>query len=380
MNFVTDACGTSKRCSTQPLAGKTYTLFPKKVAYLIYLFVFEVGSLVCALAPTSKALIVGRAVAGLGASGIFSGGLTLLTTIIPLHKRAVWTGTMSSTFAIASIIGPVLAGALTQHVTWRWCFYINVSHFQTFWSHFVILLVSPEAYQRFLQLPIGGASALVFFLLVHLKAAKTENLSLRQKLDNTDLIGFSLLAGSLTMLLIALNWGGTLYNWSSPTIVGLLVGAVVIMGIFVPWQLYRRDNALVPPRLFAVNRNPAILCTAAFFVSGPFQIVIYWLPIWFQCVLGSSPMQSGINYFPTVVSDTLAAFIGSGLVMKFGWWNPFLLFAEAMVCVGAGLLSTIYPNISGAHWVGYQIFGGVGYSLAISLVRRSLLHYIVDMF
>lgn len=113
-------------CATQPLAGKAYTLFPKKLSYLLYVFLFEVGSLVCALAPSSRALIAGRAVAGFGASGIFAGGFTILTTIVPLHKRAVWTGTVGSTFAIASIVGPVLGGALTEHVSWRWCFYINV--------------------------------------------------------------------------------------------------------------------------------------------------------------------------------------------------------------------------------------------------------------
>lgn len=115
------------RCASQPLAGKTYTLFPKKLGYFAYIFIFEVGSLLCALAPSSQALIVGRAIAGLGASGIFAGGFTVLTTVIPLHKRAIWTGTMSSVFAISSIIGPVIAGALTQSVTWRWCFWINVS-------------------------------------------------------------------------------------------------------------------------------------------------------------------------------------------------------------------------------------------------------------
>lgn len=113
--------------ASQPLAGKMYTLFPKKISYLLYLLVFELGSLVCALAPSSHALIVGRAIAGLGASGVFAGGFTILTTVVPLHKRAVWTGIMGSTFSIASIVGPVLGGALTQHVTWRWCFYINVN-------------------------------------------------------------------------------------------------------------------------------------------------------------------------------------------------------------------------------------------------------------
>lgn len=102
------------RCASQPLAGKTFVLFPKKLIYLIYLAIFEIGSLVCALAPSSQALIVGRAVAGLGASGMFAGGFAVQATIIPLHKRAIWIGAISSTFVVASIVGPVIGGALTQ--------------------------------------------------------------------------------------------------------------------------------------------------------------------------------------------------------------------------------------------------------------------------
>ncbi|RWA10590.1 hypothetical protein EKO27_g4512 [Xylaria grammica] len=328
-------------CASQPLAGKTYTLFSKKAAYLVYLFVFEVGSLVCALAPTSKALIVGRAVAGLGASGVFAGGFTLLTTIIPLHKRAIWTGTFSSIFALASIIGPILGGALTQHVTWRWCFYIN--------------------------LPIGGAAAALFFVLVRLRPGKLETQPLKAKLEALDGLGFILIAGSITMILLALVWGGVQYPWNSSVEIGLFVGAGVIFTLFVFWQIHRGEKALIPPRLFTVNRNPALLCSAAFFVNGPFQVVIYWLPIWFQAVLRTTPTQSGIDYFPTVIADVLAAFIGSGIVMTLGWWNPFLLFAEASVSLGGGLLSTLYPGISAGHWIGYQIFGGVGYSLASNI-------------
>jgi MFS family permease len=100
-------------CATQPLAGKIYTLFSKKMTFLVYIFFFELGSLVCALAPSSRALIAGRTIADFGASGIFAGSLTTLTTIIPLHKRAVWTGIMGSTFSIAIIAGPVIGGALT---------------------------------------------------------------------------------------------------------------------------------------------------------------------------------------------------------------------------------------------------------------------------
>ncbi|KAI0477870.1 MFS general substrate transporter [Xylariaceae sp. FL0804] len=333
-------------CSTQPLAGKMYTLFPKKVVYLIYLFVFELGSLVCALAPSSHALIAGRAVAGLGASGIFAGGFTIITTIVPLHKRAVWTGVMGSTFSIASIVGPVLGGAFTQHVTWRWCFYIN--------------------------LPIGGAAGLAFFVLVHLNPSETEKKPIGAKLRSLDGVGLLLFGGSIVMLLLALQWGGVEYAWSSSVIIGQFVGFAVVFLLFIIWDIRRGENALIPSRLFTVNRNPALLCAAAFFVNGPFQIIIYWLPIWFQGVLGVTPTQSGIDFFPTVISDVLAAFIGSAIVMQLGWWNPFLLFAEAMVCLGGGLLTTIYPTISSGHWIGYQIFGGIGYSLASNLSHLAM--------
>lgn len=114
-------------CAFTPLAGKTYTLFPQKLMYLAYVVVFEAGSLLCALSPSSAALIAGRAIAAIGAAGIFAGGFSILASIVPLQKRAAWIGSIGATFSVASIVGPLISGGLTQHVTWRWCFYINVS-------------------------------------------------------------------------------------------------------------------------------------------------------------------------------------------------------------------------------------------------------------
>ncbi|KAK0714466.1 major facilitator superfamily domain-containing protein [Apiosordaria backusii] len=282
-------------CASQPLAGKMYTLFPKKMAYLSYLLLFEVGSLVCALAPSSRALIAGRAIAG--------------------FETGVWTGVMGSSFSIASIVGPVIAGGFAQNVTWRWCFWIN--------------------------LPIGGAAAVVFFALVHLRPAPTEFPPLKNKLGSIDGLGLVLFAGSITMLLLALQWGGIEYAWSSSVVVGLLVGFGVVFILFVFWTVRQKEEALIPPRLFTVNRNPALLCAAAFFVNGPFQVIIYWLPVWFQGVLSASPTKSGIDFFPTVISDVLAAFIGAGIVTQLGWWNPFLIFAEILGGVGYSLASNL---------------------------------------
>jgi MFS family permease len=337
-------------CASQPLAGKTYTLFPKKTNYLIYLSIFELGSLLCGLAPSSRALIAGRAIAGFGASGVFAGGFVILTTIIPLHKRAIYTATMSSTFAVASIVGPVLGGSLTQHASWRWCFYIN--------------------------LPIGALAALVFILVFHVRPAATEDAKLTDKLKGLDAVGFVLFASAITMLLLALQWGGGIdHAWNSSLIIGLFVGFGLVLILFICWQLHMQDSALIPPKLFE-NRNAWLICTSSFFVNGPFQTIVYWLPIWFQVVQGVSPTRSGIHYLPTVIADVLASFIGAGIVMKLGIWNPFLLFAEAMVCIGAGLLTTLSPNVSDAKWIGYQIFGGIGYSLASNLVSAEILQRI----
>ena len=264
---------------------------------------------------------------------------------------------MSSTFAIASIVGPVIAGAFTEHITWRWCFY--------------------------LYLPIGGFAAVLILFLFRIKGAATEKARLLEKIKGLDGLGFVLFAGSITMLLLALQFGGTAYAWKSSVVIGLFVGFGVTMLAFIPWQLYLQDTALIPPKLFK-NRNASLIFSSSIFVNGPFQTIVYWLPIWFQAVLGVNPEASGIRYLPTVISDALASMIGAGIVMQLGVWNPFLLFAEVMVCIGGGLLTTIHPGISDGHWIGYQIFGGIGYSLASNLVGpvcdllRGLSHLILS--
>jgi MFS family permease len=262
--------------ASQPLAGKGYTLWPKKLVYLLYLLAFEIRSLVCGLAPSSSALIAGRAVAGFGASGVFAGGFTILTTINPLHKRAVWTGLMGATVSIASIVGPVIARALTQNVTWRWCFYINVGLVH---GCDVVGLKTLIKY----NLDLFSEVAHWWRRCHHVLSPRPSSSGRNRKEDHhqgqarvLDILGFVLFASSITMLLLALQWDGIERLWSSSVIIGLLVSFGVVMLLFVLWTLRQKENALVPPWLFTVNKNPALLCAAAFFVNGPFQVIIYW--------------------------------------------------------------------------------------------------------
>lgn len=211
-------------CSLQPSFGKVYTYFDVKYTYLFALVLFEVGSIICAAAKSSPMFIVGRAVAGAGAAALFSGGMTIIGYSVPLRKRAIYIAALSSMFGIASVVGPILGGALTDKASWRWCFWIN--------------------------LPFGGVSLAVVGFFFSNPERQYSHIPFKERMKQVDIIGAVFLICAIVSLLLALQWGGQTYPWKNSKVWGCLLGFGLIIIVFIGIQIFQKDAATIPLRVF----------------------------------------------------------------------------------------------------------------------------------
>ncbi|QIW97517.1 hypothetical protein AMS68_003035 [Peltaster fructicola] len=328
-------------CAFQLFFGRLYTFFNVKLVFLVAVGLFELGSLICGAAPTSNALIIGRALAGLGSAGLFSGALIIMAHIVPLRQRPIYIGLAGSMYGIASVAGPLLGGVFTDHLSWRWCFYIN--------------------------LPIGAVTFIfVLLFLGNSTGASNATLTPLQKLRKLDIVGTIAFVPGIICLVLALQWGGLTYAWSSGPVVTCLVLFVLLMIVFIIDQWWQQDNGTVPPRVF-LQKSVFGSAWWAFMFGGSFFILVYYVPIWFQAVWGISATQSGIDSLPLVLAcSVFCALSGVGIYL-FGYFTPWLFAASCVMAVGSGMISTFWPLIPISKWIGYQILAGAGFGMGIQV-------------
>ncbi|THC94946.1 hypothetical protein EYZ11_005585 [Aspergillus tanneri] len=322
--------------SLTPLTGKFYSNFKSKWTFLGFFTIFELGSLLCGVANSSKMLIVGRAIGGMGGSGMVNGALNIVAGAVPMHKRPPLIGVMMGFGQLGLVLGPLIGGAFTTYSTWRWCFYIN--------------------------LPIGGLVAilLVFTKMPEQKPKRPAIDVLRDSFTRKfDLLGFALFAPAAIQLLLALQYGGHQYAWKSSTVIGLFCGSGATFIAFFIWEWRVGNDAMIPLSIVC-KRIIWCSCILSMMLFGITMIVAYYLPIYFQSVRGKTAIISGVDLLPNILGQLFLAVVSGVMMGKLGYYLPWSIFGCVLTTIGSGLLSTISPTTSTKDWVGYQLLIGLG--------------------
>ncbi|SPO07787.1 related to major facilitator (MFS1) transporter [Cephalotrichum gorgonifer] len=322
--------------------GKAYKYFSLKYTYIAAIFVFEVGSLICALAPNSTALIVGRAICGIGAAGIGTGAYTIIGFVASPRKRPTFTGFVGLSHGVASILGPLVGGVFSDHVTWRWCFWIN--------------------------LPIGGLSALtILFFFQPPDSAKPVIATGTEKFLQMDPVGVVIIMGGILCYLLALQYGGeTNSHWDKGKVIGLVIGFTLLSVTFVTWEYYQGERAMLVPRIIK-QRAIGISAIFTMFFSGSYFLVIYYLPIYFQSVHGTTPTMSGVYNLPLILVVAVAMISSGIMISKWNLAVPLKILGSIIAVIGAALFYTFELDSNLGRIIGYQIIGGIGWGLAFQV-------------
>jgi len=313
-----------------PSWGKVSDIFGRKPMLLLANIIFMIGSLIAALSTSIGMLIAARAIQGIG-----GGGLVILVNIVvgdlfSLRSRGAFYGMIGAVWAIASAIGPIIGGAFTEKVSWRWCFYIN--------------------------LPLDG---LAFFILLFFLDLKTPRTPIMDGLKAIDWVGSLLVVGATLMLLFGLQYGGVTDPWDSATVICLIVFAAVTFALFFYWEYKFALYPVMPYGLFKKLTNVATLLVV-FFHGFVFISSSYYLPLYFQAIRGASPIRSGVLLLPTALALAVTS-IGTGVfIRKVGLFLPPMYFGMFMMTVGFGLLVNLDASSSLAKIVVYQVVAGFG--------------------
>ncbi|KAL2875563.1 hypothetical protein SGCOL_009180 [Colletotrichum sp. CLE4] len=276
--------------------GQAYSLFNNKWTFLTSVVIYLAGSAVCGSAPTSVALIIGRAIQGVGMAGVFGGSFIVIARITPLRKRSLFAGLFGAAYAIASVIGPIM---------------------------------------------------------------ELNSMTPIQLAKKFDLLGTTLLLASLVCLMLALQWGGGEYPWNDARVIAVLIVFGVNLLPWMALQYFQGDDATVPLSIVK-QRSVASSNLYLLFLNGAFGVFIFYLPVWFQSIRGDDAESSGLKQLALCISTAVGSIAAGGLVMAIGFYNPFVIAGSVLVTAGSALLMTIKADAALGILVGAQILVGAG--------------------
>ncbi|KAF4637158.1 hypothetical protein G7Y89_g908 [Cudoniella acicularis] len=316
--------------ASTPSWGKFSDIWGRKPIILLATAVFFVGSLLCATSVSISMLIAARCIQGVGSGGLIILVNIAISDLFSMRNRGKYFGMVGMVWAFASSVGPILGGVFTEKVSWRWCFYIN--------------------------LPITGSVFILICIFLHLDNPKTP---VWDGLKAVDWAGSLTIVGGTLMLLLGLELGGITYPWGSAQVVCLIVFGIVVAGLFIinEWKFARYP--VMPLRLFNNLSNIAALgvcfCHGFVFISGT-----YYLPLYFQAVLGATPLLSGVYLMPLALSLSFTSAVTGIMIKKTGKYLPPIWFGLFFMTLGFGLFIDLNAQETWAKIIIFQIIAGIG--------------------
>jgi MFS family permease len=300
---------------------------------LIAVSIFAAASIIAALSTTMRMLIAARALQGVAGGGLMQMVTITISDLFSMRKRSLYLSLMGVIWALAGTTGPLIGGAFTQLVSWRWCFWIN--------------------------LPSCGFAfvALLLFLDVHNPRTKFS-----EGIKAIDWFGTLSILSVTLLLLLGLNFGGTTFPWDSPKVICLIVFGTLMIGFFLYSEKRLAKYPLMPLGMFGDWSNNAV-----FLVAFSHSMVAigaeYYLPLYFQSVKQVSPLQSGILILPTMITEAAIDIVSGVLIHQTGRYREITWAGVVLMALGTGLFIDFQTDTSTAKIVGYQIVSGVGTAL-----------------
>ncbi|KAJ6190546.1 Major facilitator superfamily domain general substrate transporter [Penicillium mononematosum] len=294
----------------------------------------DVGCIVAAAAPNSVSVIIGRAIQGLGASGVLGGTLIVINYVAPPRNHPLLIGTWMASFMVSTILGPVIGGAFTSGVTWRWCFWIN--------------------------LPVGGPIIVLLLLFLRIpKHIKKVPATWQEIILALDLPGFCLLLVSLICLTLALQWGGQTKAWNDGSVIATLIMWIVLSIGFLVTEWFQGHRAMVPFSILKLRMtwSNALFCLISY--AALYQVLFY-LPIYFQSIHGQSAIISGVNTLPFLAFFALGAVVSGAVIGKTRYTQPFELLGALIMTAGVALIYILDVDSSKAMYIGAEVLFGFG--------------------
>lgn len=312
-----------------PSYGKVSIAFGRRNTLAAAIVIFEIGSLISALAQNMDMLIGGRVIQGIGGGAIQAMVIVILSESVPIHKRALAMALIGVTFSVASVCGPFIGGAFTTHVTWRWCFYVN--------------------------LPIGGVALGMLLAAFHPPPPQG---AIWEKLAKIDFVGTFLMVAGLVLVLLALTFGGNEFTWNSATVIVLFVVGGVVLLAFIGWNFLLSKEPLIEGKVVAVPQIVAgSLCACFSFMF--FMGLLNYLAIYFQFIHNASAWQSGIDLLPFIITVSLSSTF-NGVFMRYSHYIKIPMMISAIFGpLGVGLVLLLDRDSTIATQIGVLIPAGV---------------------